>query len=163
MKALKIAGIGCLSLIVIGGVLVFVGIQLIEPIGKKFDESTAKKNKEMASYFDSTAKLGGGEFTALPLDSSIHDSTRLEVWQPKFHKYSKRFGKIVSIDSCWLAGNMKTSYDGFDKSDEKVWGQFKCRFTSDSGKVEFEIVSRKYSGLWKINRMQVDEKYILTE
>jgi hypothetical protein len=163
MKAIIIVGIGCLSIIVFAFVLIVVGIQLIGPFGEKIAESTAKMNREMAAYFDSTVKRGSGEFSALPLDSSIHDSTRLAEWQPRFQKYSKRFGRIASIDSCWLAGNMNTSYDGFDKDDETVWGQFKCRFTSDSGSVEFEIDGRKYSGVWAISRMQVDEKFILTD
>jgi hypothetical protein len=161
MKGLKLAGIGCLSVIVVGIILIVAGIKLIEPIGKKFDESTAEQTREMAAHFDSASKAGFGQFNALPLDSSIHDSIRLAIWQPKFQKYSEKFGKIISIDSCWTIGNMKTFYKDFDKNNEEVWGQFKCRFRSDSGAVEFEIESRKYSKAWKIKGMQVDEKYIL--
>jgi hypothetical protein len=161
MKFLKIAGIGCLSLIVLLALVIFGLSRMIEPMSKKLNKQSEDKAKEMAQFFGKTNALLGGKFTELPLDSSIHDSTRSSIWEPKLKKYEEKFGKIKSIDSCWTIGNIKTFRSGFKEKNETVWGEFKCSMHTDSGKVEFEITGHKYSDVWKILNMKVDEKYIL--
>jgi hypothetical protein len=161
MKFIKIAGIGCLSFIVIGAIAIFGLSRMIEPMSKKLNKQTEDKTKEMAQFFNNTNRLLGGKFSELPLDSSIHDSSKMVDWEPKFKKYEEKFGKIKSVDSCWTIGNMKTFWSGFKEKNETVWGEFKCKMDTDSGKVEFEIVGHKYSDMWKIQNMKVDEKYIM--
>jgi hypothetical protein len=161
MKFIKIAGIGCLSIIIIVALVIFGLSRMIEPMSKKFTKQTENKTKEMAQFLNNTNQLLGGKFSELPLDSSIHDSAKAMDWDPKWTKYEAKFGKIRSVDSCWTIGNMKTFWGSFKEKKETVWGEFKCKMVTDSGIVEFEIVGHKYSDMWKIMNMKVDEKYIL--
>ena len=161
MNALKIAGIGCGSLILIGvagGIAIW---KMAGPIGEKMQAGFNGNAHEMGAFLEKTNGLFHGRFADLPLDSAIHDSARAEYWTPKFAKYESRFGAIRHFDTCWTNGNVKTMYSNFKKENQVVWGEFKCRLSTDSGAAEFQIVGHKYSGMWKISDMKVDEKYIM--
>jgi hypothetical protein len=129
---------------------------MFEKITSEFQEIADDLRRDL----DGNVSANGGRLDRIPLDSTITDADKKDYWDPKFSKYSARFGKVKTIDSCHVGNGMNSNKNIFDKSDEdkeETWGNFNCGALTDSGKIDLMVDAKKYRGTWHVLDLKIQE------